>query len=69
MIDDFFYSIVMHIEETARTLHKVWSVVRLLILSSNIGWLYKQFEEKLAETVEILENMLKTVFYLYTEYA
>ena len=69
MIDDLFYSTILYIEETARSAHKAWGIVRLLIISSNIGWIYEEFERKLEEAVQVLENLLKTILYFYVEYA
>lgn len=69
MIEDFFYRTLLWIEETARTLHKAWELIRLIILSSNVGWLYKDFEEKLAETIVIFEKLLGTILELYVQYS
>mgnify|MGYP003130195345 CR=1 FL=1 len=69
MIEDFFYRTLLWIEETARTLHKAWELIRLIILSSNIGWMYKDFEEKLEEAAGILENLIKTILNMYIQYA
>lgn len=68
MIDDFFYRTLMYIEETAKSIHRAWGLIRLVMLSSNIGWIYEEFERKLEEAAKFLEDLLGTVVGLYVQY-